>query len=358
MRIAIDVSQVIYGTGVSVYTKELVKNLLYLDRHEEYVLCGYSFRRDDELRRFLSSIDVFCEKKVIKLPPSFFEFLWNRVHLVNFEFFFGRCDVYHSSDWAQAPSGAFKVTTVHDVPILYPDYSLAKVVNVFRRRLRWLQSEVDRIIVPSRATRTDLMKLGIDRGKIRVIPEGIGEDVVPASGAAKRLVRRKFNITKKFFLAVGTVPRKNIERVVDAFRKAKRDIDFQLVIVGGDPRAMKLDEDIIFTGFIDKSDLISLYSSSEALIYPSLYEGFGLPILEALKCRTRVVTSRIGALAELGRDHCVLVDPFSVESIRDGMLKVIGKKFNDDRIKNFLKRYSWERTARLTLGVYHEAQSN
>ncbi|KKQ96568.1 MAG: hypothetical protein UT23_C0029G0007, partial [Candidatus Woesebacteria bacterium GW2011_GWA1_39_12] len=107
MKIAIDISQSIYGTGVSWYTRSLVENLLTLDDQNEYLLFGGSLRRLGELRKF-------AKGKYYPIPPSLADFIWNRLHVLPIENLIGEVDVFHSSDWTQPPSKAFKVTTVHD----------------------------------------------------------------------------------------------------------------------------------------------------------------------------------------------------------------------------------------------------
>lgn len=352
MKIAIDSSPVIYGTGVSVYTKNLIKNLIGIDKENTYRLIGYSLRRFSELEEFSKSIQANFEKKFIQLPPLFFELLWNKLHKIKLEYVFGKCDIYHSSDWVQAPSNALKVTTIHDlVPVLYPHYSLPKIVNVNRRRIEHVRREVDKIIVPSKQTKNDLLGLGFDGKKIYVVPEAVGEEVVPADSIMKASVKRKFLIDKPFFLAIGITPRKNLNRIVQAFRRVNKNRDFKLVVVGEAKINVIKDPDIIFTGFVQRIELNGLLSSSIALVYPSLYEGFGLPILEALKCNTAVVTSNFGSMLELGKHSSILVDPYSVESIEEGMRKSLSKKCNR-MLTEDLKTLSWKNTAQATLVVY------
>ena len=117
MKIGIDISQVIYGTGVSVYTRNLVKNLLVLDKKNSYVLFGGSARRRGDFESFLSSLKGSFQKKIVVFPPTLADILWNRLHVISPEVFVGKIDIFHSSDWAQPPGNFFKVTTIHDLTL-------------------------------------------------------------------------------------------------------------------------------------------------------------------------------------------------------------------------------------------------
>src|SRR6266404_2867139 len=114
MKIGIDISQVVYGTGVSIYTQEIVRNLLKIDMENQYVLLGGSLRRKKELEQFINRLRV-TDSKVILLSPAVADLIWNRFHMLNVEKFIGKVDIFHSSDWTQPPTNAFKVTTVHDL---------------------------------------------------------------------------------------------------------------------------------------------------------------------------------------------------------------------------------------------------
>lgn len=348
MRIGIDITQIIYGTGVSHYTRELVGRLLQMDGGDTYVLFGGSLRRQAELRKYT--------EKVFPISPTFADLLWNRFHIFSIEKFIGKVDVFHSSDWSQPPTSAFKVTTVHDLAaIKFPDETPRKVIEVHRRRLYWVLREVDRIIVPTNAVKEDLMQIGADEKKIRVIYEGVNEMFKKRDKESVTAVKKKFDIHEDYIMMVGVGRRKNTKNVIEAFQKTK-DVR-KLVIVGG----KKIDSDtrgVIYTGYVSDDDLVSLYSGARALVYPSLYEGFGLPILHAFACELPVVTSNLGAMKEIAGDAAVLVNPNDISSITEGINKaLIGPK---GLIKKGTKRvgeFSWDKCARETLAVYKEAKT-
>ncbi len=358
MRIAIDASQIIYGTGVSVYTRNLIENILLYDKENQYLIFGGSLRRIGELKTILSKFKAInFSFKVFPFPPALADIIWNRLHFFRIENLIGKIDVFHSSDWTQPPSNSFKVTTVHDVvPVKYPALSSAKLINNQKLRLEWVRKEVDRIIVPSFSTALDLEDIGFKREKIRVIPEALDSSFKPVKKREIEKVKQRLRIRGKYLLSVGVNERKNTRRIIEALEKIRAETDIQLVIVGNSFVNLPQTPGVIFTGFVSYDILPSLYSGAEALVYPSLYEGFGLPILEAFSCKTPVVTSNLGSMAEVAGRAAVLVDPYDVYSIYEGIRKAILNR--SKLIKLGLKRlknYSWERTAKETLKVYLES---
>jgi glycosyltransferase involved in cell wall biosynthesis len=356
MKIGIDISQIIYGTGVSVYTKNLVENLLKIDKENEYMLFGGSLRQIKNLKFKIKNFAGNFEAKVFPLPPLLADLVWNRLHVLPIEWLTGKLDVFHSSDWSQPPSKAFKVTTVHDLAMLrFPRLTHPKILSAHKRRLDWIRKEVDQVIVPSKATKSDLVAFGLDEKKIVVIPEAPAFS--PTTKAEVRKVRRKFKINGKFLLAVGINPRKNTQRIIKAFELVRAGRNLKLVLVGL-PSFIKLEEkrNIRAVGQVTDKELSALYTGAEALIFPSLYEGFGLPVLDAFNCRTPVVTSNISSLPEVAGEAAVLVDPYKIDSIVEGIETVLRQR--KTLIKKGLQRvkqFSWMKAAKETLEVYNEA---
>ena len=349
MKIGIDISQIAYGTGVSTYTENLVKNLLKIDRENEYLLFAGALRRKQDI------LKVFSQTRVFPIPPSLADIVWNRMHAFKVEKLIGNVDVFHSSDWTQPPTEAFKVTTIHDlIPLKFPKYIHPQIVPVHKRRLEWVKKEVDRIIVPSEATKEDLLLLGIAEEKIRVIPEA--PVYSPSSWKEVGEVKRKYNIRTKYLLAVGLSPYKNTERIIKAFDLVGGGKDLKLVVVGR-PNFVDIKErrGIVFVGSASDMELPALFTGAEALVFPSLYEGFGLPILDAFNCKIPVVTSNLSSMPEVAGNAAVLVDPYDVDSIAEGIKKVLrGKKGFVDKGIRRVKEFSWEKTAVETLKVYKE----
>jgi glycosyltransferase involved in cell wall biosynthesis len=362
MKIAIDISSVVYGTGVSVYTLNLLKNLLQLDKKNKYILFAGSLRRLKDIKAILSLYrnhdNSEHTEKLFPIPPMLADLMWNRLHILPIERLIGNIDVFHSSDWTQPPSKAFKVTTIHDLsPVLFPKLIHPKIVAVHTQRLKWVISEADRIIVPSLTTANDVIKMGFENKNIRIIPEAPGTDYKVPNVREILNVKNKYSINAKYLLAVGVNERKNTPRIIEAFEKITKQLEVKLVVVGHAQEKVKPVEGVIFTGHVPQNEMHALYSGAEMLVYPSLYEGFGIPILEAYRSRIPVVTSNLGSMKEIGLGSAVLVDPESVESIVEGVLNA--HKNKSDLVKEGeikVRQYSWEKTAISTLKVYREAK--
>ncbi|OGM10522.1 hypothetical protein A2159_01110, partial [Candidatus Woesebacteria bacterium RBG_13_34_9] len=332
MKIAIDISQIVYETGVSVYTRNLVQNLLKNDRENEYILYGGSLRQFNSLKlitnRFLGKYTC----KLYPIPPTLADIIWNKVHIFTIEKLIGNIDVFHSSDWTQPPSKALKITTIHDlIPLLFPKLSDPRIIKVHKKRLYWIINEVDWVIVPSQTTAMDAVKLGIDKHRIKVIPEAPDSIFKPELKEKIERIKKKYKIFGKYLLAVGVNPRKNYERIISAYEKIRAGLDLKMIFVGSNSFNIEQKRGVIFTGNIPYDELPSFYSGAEALIYPSLYEGFGLPILEAFSCKTPVLTSSYGSMKEIAGEYAVLVDPYSIDSISNGIVNILK---NRDRYVN------------------------
>ncbi len=355
MKIAIDISQIVYETGVSVYTQNLVKNLLEIDNQNEYILFGGSGRKLDYLKNFTKNLKGNFKAKFFPTPPILSDFIFNKLHVLSVENLIGKVDVFHSSDWTQPKSSAFKVTTIHDLaPILFPQYTHPRINKVHKRRLAWVKKEVNRIIVPSQSIKNDLTNLGFSKAKIRVISEAVDEIFMPQSKQKIKNLKVKYNIKNDYLLSVGVGGRKNTQRLIEAFNKLDSAYNLQLVLIGNNFE-FKNQKNIIFTGHVSKSDLSIFYSGAKALIYPSIYEGFGLPILEAFAMNCPVVTSNTGSLKELANSYAYLCDPESVNSIADAIDKIIKnpQKYTEKAYKKS-KEFSWQKTAKETLRIYEE----
>lgn len=356
MKITIDASQIVYETGVSVYTKNLIRALSGIDKKNAYQIIGGSLRRLDDLRE---KINILIEGKhnfssfLYPLPPKASDFIFNRIGIINIDNFIGKSDVFHSSDWTQPRTDAFKVTTVHDlVPVIYPRLTDPNIVIVHKRRLERVKNYADRIIVPSFTTKNDLIEREFDERKIVVIPEAVDPDLKKPTSSKILDIKKRYRISGKYLLAVGANPRKNVERIISAFERIRSEYSCKLVIIGEVKKHTPV-RNVIFLGHIPSQDISGIYCGSEALIYPSLYEGFGLPVIEAYQLGVPVLTSNLGSLGEVGSEAAVMVDPYSVEEITDGIKKLLSKR--DEYIKKgkeAVKKYSWIETAKKTLEVY------
>jgi len=358
MRVAIDLSPIIYGTGVSKYRENLVKNLLKMDSENEYVLYGGSFRQIQNLKfKIQNIVQNYNNAKsiVYPIPPRLANIIWNKLHILPIEKLVGQVDLIHTSDWAEPPSSSKKITTIHDlVPIVLPRFTPKIIVDTHKERLKWVQRESLKIIVPSNATKEDLIKLGFEENKIAVIYEA--PNLSKASAAEVKVVRQKYSIREDYIIMIGTNPRKNIERAINGYHLSKHGKNLKLIIVG-ENKGLKIKDErgVRFLGYVPDADLSPLLTGASLLLFPSLYEGFGIPILEAYTCNVPVVTSNISCMPEAAGGASILVDPYDVNAIADGIKEALSKpKTLITKGLKVVANYSWQKNAEETLGVYKE----
>jgi len=370
MKIGIDVSQVIYGTGVSSYTKNLCQNLLKIDDKNEYILFGSALRGYPKLKDFAREFGHYpnVSFKFVPIPNIILEFLQNRLRLLPIEKFIGNVDIFHSSDWTQPKvksDTTKKITTVHDmVPFLFEKSVHPKIVSAYKRRLNLVKKEVDLILADSEATKEDLVKfMQIPQDKVKVVYLAPGKNFKNESEEKVKEVMDTYKIKKPYLLSVATQePRKNIQKLLDAFEQIQKRIpELQLVLTGkyGWGPGLRSAENVVWTGYVPDDDLVALYSGCRVFVYPSLYEGFGLPVLEAMACGAPVVTSNNSSMAEIAKNAAILIDPRShtqltraIEMILDLNLENYQKMAQASL--NRAREYTWEKTARETLNAYNQ----
>jgi len=382
MRVCLDVSQSVYeGTGSGRYVIELVKGLLTLSEDNEYTLFGSAHKKNESLiqlsqmyKKINSTSSI--KEKYLSLPPAVFELLWNRLHLVNIENFTGPVDLYHSSDWTQAPSRSLKITTVHDlIPFLFPEHVHPRIRRAHDFRWKHIIQDKVHVIVDAESTKRDIKNnFQLEDDRVSVIPLAcsshfydVGKSKMQSSDqyrADSGTVLNKYSLMPNgYILAVGTLePRKNIHRLIEAHNKLDSGMKAQarLVVVGKKAWAGEFPESegVTFTGYVDDAELPYIYAGAKCFVMPSIYEGFGIPVLESMACATPVICSNRSSLPEIGGDDVHYIqDPENVESIRLMLNHVLESDADElDKVaKNGYNRamnYSWERTARETLEVY------
>ncbi|HLC88165.1 MAG TPA: glycosyltransferase family 1 protein [Patescibacteria group bacterium] len=331
IKVGFDISQIIHPGGVAGYTKNLASEL---QKNPELEMIFFFSALRKSYRGGLKNVKKF------RLPPSLFEVLFNRIRNVGIEKFIGPLDIYHSSDWVQPPSKAKKVTTYHDViPLKYPQWSNPKIVAVHKRRLKIVQREIDKVIAVSNSTKNDLMEMtGLKNDQIKVIYEGVSGIFKPASGKEIAEFKKKYSLPGEFILAIGgTGERKNLKRIKQAAK------DYNLVTTF---------EDIT----VSDEELPVLYSSARCLVYTTLYEGFGLPILESMACGTPVITSDVSSMPEIAGQAALLVNPADEEEIKKSIRRILNDKDLNSELteKGFrrAKEFTWQKTAAETFQVY------
>ncbi|HOX55132.1 MAG TPA: glycosyltransferase family 1 protein [Candidatus Omnitrophota bacterium] len=366
MKIAIDIRSTLKKTrtGVGQYTYNLVKNLVSLDREDDFLL--YSkiklFSRDKSLPDIKASN---IRHKIERFSAGLDRTL-------------GKVDIFHSPSQDMLNiKGAKIVVTVHDLIFRMFDYGHSKdAIASSERQILDTIAKADKIICYSKSTISDLQRLyNVPDKKIELVYVGVDRDnfypMAEQEIQKARNIVGDFGVKEDFILFVGTIePRKNIGNLILAFNalKEKNNIPHKLVIIGMKgwmyEKVFKLyDEskhkkDIMFLDYQPNNILNNFYNLADVFVYPSFYEGFGFPILEAFSCGRAVITSNVSSCKEIGEEAALLIEPNSIDEISSAILRIL----SDNKLKEDLQRkgleksrpFSWQETARKTLQVYRE----
>jgi len=377
MQVGIDITSVIYNRGVSRYTSNLVHALLQ-QKVINIAIYGSSLRQKDLLEKTVRDWHkefpfVKFESVIQKYPPSLQEYLWNVFGLNPLKRLFPQLDVFHSWDWLQPPDKNVPlVSTIHDVAILkFPETAHPRILRLPQNAWKGLKERNAQIIAVSHATKKDLIELlDFPAQNIHVIHEALPLETAQVSEKMTEEeyeeIRSRLKLDRPYLFFVGTrEPRKNLMKLIEAWQPLSEKLD--LVIAGesgwdgtnSQSDALK-NEHLRFLGKVSDAQLSVLYGEAEVFVYPSLYEGFGLPILEAFYHGTPVVTSNVSSLPEVAGNAAELVDPSSVKSIRFGIEKILNesKEAQQKRLQQMIIRmhqFSWEKVAEKTVEVYRRA---
>lgn len=357
MKIAIDIQTTLgQKTGFGNYTQNLVGTLQKVDKTNQYILIRPGSEKDlsTPLRFWWDQVKVPRAAKKVRADilhqPCFSAPLWYQGKVI---------------------------VTCHDLIALLFGKDIPFVSRLFFGQwMPYSYKGADRIIAVSESTKKDLIKLlKIPEEKIKVIPEAAGEHFKPVK--EKKLiekVRRKYGLGKNYILHVGTLnPRKNLEFLIDVFAEiVKKNPNLNLVITGKKGwyyegmfrlvRHFTLEGRVKFTGYVDDSDAPTLYSGALLFAFPSLYEGFGLPPLEAMSCGVPVISSNTSSMPEIIGEAGILINPKDKKGWVRAILNVLGNPgLQKEMIKKGLiqaEKFSWEDIARKTISVYERVCSN
>jgi glycosyltransferase involved in cell wall biosynthesis len=365
-------------TGVGRYAEELLRELPRADPGATYVAWYLHARGLLRPRRFLDGAPNL-EERPSRFPARVFQPVAWRLGVPRVEWLTGRFDALLATNFLPPATGMLdrSVLVVHDLAFeRYPE-TAPHIDGRWRRRFAEALARCAAVVVPSAATRDDLVELHGVGPKIHVVPHGIrAEAFAPPPDARERgrWVRERLGIGGRYALFLGGIePRKNLRRLVRAF--ASVGADAWLVVAGGSVRwypraAAELDAEIarlpapvrrrvIRTGYVADDDRLALLWGAELLAYPSLAEGFGLPVLEAFAAGVPVLASRASSLPEVAGEAALLVDPLDEEAIAEGIARLLGDEGLRARLRaaglERCRLFTWRRTAEATASVLRAA---
>jgi glycosyltransferase involved in cell wall biosynthesis len=377
MRIAIDYSAAVnQHAGIGRLVRNQVLALAEVDHDNDYRLVYARPNRGSEpqfprARNFV--------RREFTLGERWLTILWHRAKLpVPADWLSGPVDLYHCPDFVLPPlRHARGILTVHDLAFLMrPDCADSRLRAYLEEVVPRSVRRADFIIADSENTRNDLVVLlGVRPSSVAVVPGGVEERFTRVTNQEQLArARRKLGVgDAPFILAIGVLePRKNLNRLMDAFAVLKERgtvaANLKLVLAGGKGwlyddifehhAASPVRHDILMPGFVADELLPAIYSAAEILAFPSLYEGFGLPILEAMACGTPVVASRASCLPEVADGAALLIDPNHVDGLMGALeLVLLDGGLRVRLIEQGYKRaahYTWTRAAEELLGVYRK----
>ncbi len=405
MRIGFDVTALyVAQAGIFYYDYNLIRALLELDRDNEYVLLDYvpihgGYNDPVELCALedtsaaIAHVSGLRHRKLARLSVMQRPVLWSLAHFVDRTLFrpweslagvimrrrlaplLANVDVFHSSEvllWRQP--GALNVTTIYDLTcILFPEYHTLETLALQRAKHRFVQQEADMVIAISEATKRDIVAhLNIPVDKVHVVYAGVAPHYRPVTDIATlRQTLSALRLTPNaYLLHVGTLePRKNLRRLVEAYALLVKEAlapvpDLVLAGAGGWNyqeilaliKGLGLQERVRCIGRVPAEVLPALYSGARVFVYPSLYEGFGLPPLEAMACGTPVITSNTSSLPEVVGDAGVMVPPTDIAALAQAMAMLLCDPERCQILREAgLQRaaqFSWKRAAHELLGIY------
>jgi glycosyltransferase involved in cell wall biosynthesis len=359
--------------GWGVYSQELLQALISIDKDNKYI-CLYNFFRKGNRNLILrpKGHSNFAVKR-IPLPGRILDKLWLKHEWPDIDLFTGRIDIFHSPFERLPPkkTGA-SVFTVHDVKYLIrPD----KVDNAFaelsKRKLEKAIERADIIIADSKSTAINLQELyKISSSALRVIWCGVASHFKQKPPSRVSAIRKQLGIGDvPYFLFVGSPDiHKNLDNLIYAIKILKeRSLEFRLIIAGHLGWGMKrikdivskegLEQQVLFPGYIQDSDLPAFYTGAQALCLISFHEGFGLPVVEAAKCACPSIISNCSSLPEIGGEGSIAVSPNDLDAIAEALIQLLDQSTRDNLSRKAEKQgrlFSWSKCAEQVVQVYKE----
>ncbi|HHT62372.1 MAG: glycosyltransferase family 4 protein [Bacillota bacterium] len=369
MKVGIDSRAAIWyrGTGMGTYTYQLIRNIYLIDKKNEYhfFLPNERFQGTDPL-----TSGIF--QSIAQNTDTFWETVIAEETITPHDI-----DIYHvpQNGIGLPPKKDFPtVVTVHDlIPYILPETVGPGYLKIFQKEMPRILEEADHVITVSEHSKNDLKKImGVSDEMITVIHEAPESTYKPIKReVAKARIQNKYGISGRFILYIGGFsPRKNLRGLINAYNKIYKEMKTpcKLVILGKPSRdypgliklveSLDLQEWVLFPGFIPMQDLPFFYNAGDLFVYPSFYEGFGLPPIEALACGTPTVVSNVSSLPEVVGDAAIMVNPHDLVALAAAMHRVLTEPDLETELRRkglrWAENFSWTKTAAQTIKVYQE----
>ncbi len=371
MRVVVDARPALdpRRTGVGRYADRLIRELPRVDPEAGYTAWYLHARGLVRPRRFFADVTAPNFREVgTAFPARLFEPLASRLGLPRLEWLVDFDVLLATNFLPPATASPGVVLVVHDLAHeRYPE-TAPHIGPRWRARFEAWLARAARVIVPSAAVRRDLVAHhAVDPARVDVVPHGVDVDAFRPPGEAVDAVRRRFAIRGRYLLFLGGLePRKNLGRLVRAFGALQTDAT--LVLAGGAVRWAPGEQDrlragvrerVVFTGYVNDGERAALLAGATALVYPSLHEGFGLPVLEAMAAGTPVLASNVSSLPEVAGDAALLVDPADPDALAAAMARLLEDEGLRGRLREMGWRraagFTWEQAARRTAATLHRA---
>lgn len=370
MRIVIDAQPLLEPlAGIGRYAKSLLDAFSSLELEDDFSLFyGASLRpRRVKLPEFSNPR---LKPELIRFPGKVFRLLTEKLRVLPDSALTGACGLYHGLNYYVPRGGFRKIVNIYDMSfMLFPGHFTKERLRDIGRKARVSGGRADAVITGSRSAKQDIVDLlKLPEEKVRVVYNGVGKHFRPLGEEEKNEYRIRKRLPEKFILYVGTIePRKNLINLARAYHRLDPK-GVSLVLAGGkgwlsdglfeEIRKLNLGDRVLLTGYVPEEELPALYSSALCFAYPSIYEGFGFPPLEAMACGTPVVAGDRSSLPEVIGDGGLCVDPGDPEKLADAICSFL----HDEKLRGVMAgkgvrraaRFTWEKCASETYGIYRE----
>ncbi len=374
MRIAFDYTSAVHQrAGVGRYTRSLAGQIIPLLEGNDDLILWYTSTSKESVSFPSGGVPQNCTLHRIPLSPRLAAIGWQRLRLpLPIDRFVGKVDLHHQPDFVSPPTRAPMMTTIHDLSyLIVPEFAHPDLRRYLARSVPRTLARATQVVTVSDTTRRDVIeRYRIAPERVTTIYNGVdGWFRAPDTAAVDRTLQQ-FGLRRPYFIMVGTVePRKNHLTALRAFARIyEKRKDISLVIVGNpgwlsEPIVSEIENAarsmaIRYLRFVDDTWIPALYAGSVGLLAPSWYEGFGLPVLEAMACGAPVVASDRGALPEVAGDAALIVSPDGIDELENGMLRLLDdRSLRDDLSRRGQARaseFTWKRAAAAHLKLYHE----